>query len=364
MENKISLCMIVKNEEKHLENCLNSIRDLADEIIIVDTGSTDRTKEIAKNYTDKIFDFQWNESFSEARNFSLSQATKDWILILDADESISKEDAKKIKDILNKNKTADAFLLNCRTYTNDIGIAGVKSTKDDEYEESKRAFGYYLSKPLRLFRNNRLFYFEGKIHETVHNSVKKADGKVLDTDIIIHHFGALNKEKLLNKKEIYINSLKKRLEERDFTEKTEDFICFELGRELVNLENIDEAIIYFERAANINEDFNYLLAIGGLYIAKGRLEDAEKILKKANNMQPGNSSLNDNLGIIYAKRKEFNKAIRKFEKAIELNPKSADAHFNLGLVYREIKKNNKMKIYFEKAVELNPAYKQKIESLV
>ena len=83
--------MIVKDEENYLEQCLSSAKGLADEIIIVDTGSKDKTKEIAKKFNAKVFDFKWNDDFSAARNESLKHATKDWILVLDADESLSKE---------------------------------------------------------------------------------------------------------------------------------------------------------------------------------------------------------------------------------------------------------------------------------
>ena len=82
----VSLCMIVKNEEKILARCLDSIGDLADEIIIVDTGSRDRTKEIAARYTDKIYDFQWIRDFAAARNFAFSKAACDYIYSADADE--------------------------------------------------------------------------------------------------------------------------------------------------------------------------------------------------------------------------------------------------------------------------------------
>ena len=91
----ISVCMIVKNEEKILSRCLDCLRDIADEIIIVDTGSTDNTKEIAKKYTDKIYDFEWIKDFSAARNYSLSFATKDYIYCADADEVIEPEEQKK-----------------------------------------------------------------------------------------------------------------------------------------------------------------------------------------------------------------------------------------------------------------------------
>lgn len=100
----ISLCMIVKNEHDTLDNCLSSIADLVDEVIIVDTGSTDNTKQIAEKYTDKIFDFEWIEDFSAARNFSFKQATKDYIMWLDADDIITDENRiifKKLKDSLD-----------------------------------------------------------------------------------------------------------------------------------------------------------------------------------------------------------------------------------------------------------------------
>src|SRR3989338_5592832 len=98
----ISLCMITKNEEKYLEQCLNSVKDLVDETIIVDTGSTDKTKEIAKRFNAKVYDFKWADDFSAARNESLKHATKDWILILDADEVMDKEAVKTIKEDLIK----------------------------------------------------------------------------------------------------------------------------------------------------------------------------------------------------------------------------------------------------------------------
>ncbi len=89
--------MIVKNEEELLQSCLESVADLCDEIIIVDTGSTDKTKAIATMYTDRIFDFTWIDDFSAARNFSFQQATKDFIFWLDADDLLLKEGSRTIR---------------------------------------------------------------------------------------------------------------------------------------------------------------------------------------------------------------------------------------------------------------------------
>ena len=91
----ISLCMIVKNESRILARCLSSIADLMDEIIIIDTGSTDNTKEIAREYTDKVFDFTWTGSFADARNYSFSKATQDYIYCADADEVLDDKNRER-----------------------------------------------------------------------------------------------------------------------------------------------------------------------------------------------------------------------------------------------------------------------------
>ena len=100
----ISVCMIVKNEEKILARCLDSLKGIADEMVIVDTGSTDRTKEIAQTYTDKIYDFEWIDDFSAARNYAFSKATKEYVYMADADEVIDEENRRRfllLKEMLS-----------------------------------------------------------------------------------------------------------------------------------------------------------------------------------------------------------------------------------------------------------------------
>ena len=97
----ISLCMIVKNEEKTLGRCLDSIHDIVDEIIIVDTGSEDNTKAIALKYTKDVYDFKWTEDFSAARNYAFSKATKEYIMWLDADDVLFDTDREKLINLKN-----------------------------------------------------------------------------------------------------------------------------------------------------------------------------------------------------------------------------------------------------------------------
>ena len=109
--------MIVKDEEDFLEQCLNSLKDYVDEIIIIDTGSTDKTIEIAKRFTDRVYEHEWPHDFSKARNISISYATCDWILILDADEIIAEHDLKKIKELIKDNSVGGYSLIQ-RNYSN------------------------------------------------------------------------------------------------------------------------------------------------------------------------------------------------------------------------------------------------------
>lgn len=166
----LSLCMITKNEEKNIKACLDSMVNIADEIIIVDTGSTDRTIEIAKSYGAKVFSYKWNDDFSEARNISLEKATKDWIIVLDGDEVLPKEDGKKLKNIINAT-SMEALYLRLEN------IVDNKSLGD--------------AVVLRVFRNNKLYRFINKMHEQVIFSIEENGGKdkIQATNLKILHYG-------------------------------------------------------------------------------------------------------------------------------------------------------------------------------
>ena len=104
--NPISICIIAKNEEHTLDKCLSALKPMDCEIIFVDTGSTDSTKQIAKKYTDKIYDFTWMDDFSVARNFSISKASHDWILVIDCDEYVENFDMQQLLAFTHSNKEA------------------------------------------------------------------------------------------------------------------------------------------------------------------------------------------------------------------------------------------------------------------
>lgn len=162
----ISVCMIVKNEEKILKRCLDSIKGIWDELIIVDTGSTDKTKEIAKKYTDKVFDFEWIDDFSAARNYAWSKATKDYIYMADADEVIDRENLDKFKK-LKKVLLPDIEIVQMN-YVNQLSNGTVYN-----FDKEPRA---------KLYKRVREFTFVDPVHEAV-----RVAPVVFDSDIDIQH---------------------------------------------------------------------------------------------------------------------------------------------------------------------------------
>ena len=172
---KISVCMIVKDEEKLLEACLQSINDIVYEIIIVDTGSKDNTIEIAKKYSANIFSYTWDNSFSNARNYSINKAKGDWLLLLDADEQLVQEDKQKLLDFI-KSTSFDGAHFKMYNYIGEYG-----------------SINYTTHNALRLLKNTGEYYFVGDIHEQIaRKDGQKMDNKFALLDVRLKHYGYLD----------------------------------------------------------------------------------------------------------------------------------------------------------------------------
>ncbi len=161
--NTLSICLIVKDEEVALPDCLESVKDIADEIVAVDTGSGDGTKQIALKYTRNVYDFKWRDDFSAARNFSFSKATGDFVMWLDADDVITAECAKEIRDIVKKGDFDVAMLRYAAAYDG----------------EGNPAFVYFRE---RIFRRAMDWEWQGAVHEVI-----QPRGKVIYSDACVYH---------------------------------------------------------------------------------------------------------------------------------------------------------------------------------
>jgi len=173
----ISLSMIVKNESENLKRILAVVRGVVDEIIVVDTGSTDDTKQVAESFGAKVFDFPWCDDFSVARNESISHCTKDYILWLDADDYVERQDITKLKLFIK----------------NHLGKAIFVSLLDKRWDRN------FQSIQLRAFPNHQDIKFTGRVHEQLSIEVEAKGIKYATCDIKVHHLGYVSAESINEK---------------------------------------------------------------------------------------------------------------------------------------------------------------------
>ncbi len=228
----LSLCMIVKNEEKHLPRCLNSVKDVVDEMIIVDTGSRDETKKIALSFAAQVLDFEWVDDFSAARNVGLERASGEWILVLDADECLDEKSAAIIRQNLVE---SDADAYHCL-------LRNVLSISPQLYYHDQNTLKGWI----RIFRNSPQYRFEGMYHESVYPSLLRHSAKVADSSFMIWHYGLLY-ERVQG--------------EDDRNDRHWRYLQMAVEREPLN--------------------GNLLFYLGNEYYARGDFENAYKVLKRA-----------------------------------------------------------------------------------
>jgi glycosyltransferase involved in cell wall biosynthesis len=354
----LSLCMIVKNEEKVLKRCLDSVQGIVDEIVIVDTGSDDRTKAIAAQYTDKIYDFAWTDSFSDARNFAQSKATGEWILVLDADEYVDQDNLKEAKEQLAEQpESVDA--LSCKIY-NFTGIYGEQIVQHHS---------------LRIYRNKPSIRFIRKVHE----QLDKTDGDLVTqpSNLVLYHSGYLLqtvKEKDKNKRNTTLikqqlkrsghaafdffnmgneylskGEIEKALEaytkayqnKRDFRYSWVPFCVVQIVHCLIRLERFNDALRVINDAQSIwtqSPDFKFMK--GQVFVLQHRLEDAkDELLDLVNHKEKYQSPIKSIdyleffpyqfLGKIYEMEEDYNKAVFYYVQALNANPKHYDIIYSL-----------------------------------
>jgi tetratricopeptide (TPR) repeat protein len=285
----LSLCMIVKDEEETIARALMSVKPVVAEMIVVDTGSTDRTKKIAAELGAKVFDFQWTDNFSDARNFSLSKATGDWILVLDADEVISARDHEKLRQLVALKKgilTAYSFVT--RTYVEQMNTIGW-TANDGYYKNEETGTGWFPGEKVRLFPNDGRIRFDFTLHERIEPSLIKAGMEIRKCDVPVHHYGNfVKKDKIASKAKLY----------------------YELGKRKIAEEGEKNFMAYYE------------LAIQGAEL--GKHEETLEYLKKVTALRPDFPKAYQSIGNTYYNLGEYDKALPFYKKALELDPAAKD----------------------------------------
>jgi glycosyltransferase involved in cell wall biosynthesis len=307
--------MIVKNEEKYLPQCLNSIKDIIDEIIIVDTGSTDKTVEIAESFGAKVYHFQWTQSFSEARNVSLKYATKDWILILDADDMLCSEDIDKFIEL--KNSALDE---NSLYFFETLNYCGGFADSNN----------ISVNLNPRLFKNNHGFYYEGEVHNQLVNSSFTI--KDINYPIRIYHYGYLDesiKSKDKRKRNITL------LEEQIKRDPNNKYAHFNLGNEYFALGDMRKALEYYYKSyENFNPNSGYgfilMLRIVTANYSIGEYNEALQFADIGSQYYPQVTDLHFLKANIYQAINSPTLAIKALEKCIELGEPPSELKFLYG----------------------------------
>lgn len=359
----ISACLMVKNEEELLPGCLDSIRDWVTEIIVVDTGSTDRTVEIAREYGARVFHQTWEDDFSRHRNYSIEQATGDWIFIIDADERIFTEDVSLIQGAVNADNYA---ILSLNIY--------------NVYGENEDRVTY--SNSVRFFKRSLELRYEGIVHNDL---VLPKDEPILRTRIRLKHLGYdLSPERMKQKFARTIALLEKQLE----ADPDNAFTLFNYAELLrgvdpiIKPENARKIVRASSRVVELTQPddpvkrhlhlmcLNHLAAV---YLSLKEYDQALQYCRRALEMRPDYHDAIMYSGFIYFGMKDYQRTIEQFTLYLEMqagfdgsteeapviltHPNSRDlAYTNLGIVYELTGDRRRAGECYEEALKVNPGY--------
>lgn len=240
---QLTLSMIVKNEEKYLRECLESVRGIADEIVIVDTGSTDNTIAIAEEFNAKIFHFEWINDFAAARNYALERSAGEYVLYMDADERLNEKSIPELKKIVQS------------------GIKGAFNCTVNNIDTITNR--PHLMKYTRLFKNNRKLKFLGAVHEQIIDSVKKLNYTILNCNVEIIHIGYnVHKDKLMEKAKRNLELLL-----AEYEKDPSAYVIFQMAQTYNTLEDEESAVKYFRLTVEHKDSLPFYLSHSYRYLA-------------------------------------------------------------------------------------------------
>ena len=349
---RLSLCMIVKDEELSLPKCLESVRDVVDEMIIMDTGSTDKTREIATQFGAKVPSFQWNGNFSDARNASLELATGEWVLSLDADEVLNPEILPKIRQaMVDKNHLVINFI------RQEVG-----------------AMQSPYSMVSRLFRNHPKIRFSRPYHTLIDDHVQELlktekHWKVIEIpEIGIFHYGytpaAIQALDKYNRAKIAMEGY--------FKEHPHDpYVCSKLGALYLQIGQEKQGIKLLKQGLKSGKvdphtlfELHYHLA--NAHTRQQKLETAIKHYQKALE-QPILERLKlgayNNLGSLLQSSGELKTALNIYKKALTIEPNFAMGYYNLGATLKALNDLSGAIEAYQKAISLEPEYAAAYQNL-
>ncbi|GAX91610.1 tetratricopeptide repeat-containing glycosyltransferase family 2 protein [Effusibacillus lacus] len=352
MKLNLSLCMLVQNEEDCLERCLSSVVNIVSEIIVVDAGSTDQSQKIAKRYGASVVTVPWEDDFAKARNEGLKQATKEWILVLDADEELEEPNLSYLNHLLQQEEVYGYFV-KMKNYV------GHLSTGE-----------YVTDSVCRLFRNHPEIRFIGSIHEEVSPVIQAIPGVRLEfADITVRHYGYLD-EIIRRKKK---NERNLRIIQGALKRHPDDLrLQYALGTEYFQREDYRNALAVFESILPrvpvfSGYDSDLFLKMAYAMRETGRHQDAEHAIEKALLFYPDFTDLLELKAMLLMDRENYQDAYLILLQAIELGDVSCQytsssgsgtyrSHYLAGLTCEYLYLWQEAKNHYLKALLSHPGY--------
>jgi tetratricopeptide (TPR) repeat protein len=356
----LSVCFITKNEEKWLEGCIQHLRPIVKEFIVVDTGSTDRTIEIARRSDAQVFTIEWPNDFAAARNFAISKATQPWILKIDPDERLDTDDFLKLLDLTKRPEAAFQFWT--RAYSNDqhrLSLSSYRPCTGEYplYEKDYRGFITYPS--IRLFRRTPEVRYHGKIHETIEPSLpKNAAGKAFISEpvegICFHHYGHDDQavaEK--GKSPLYIELMKEEIKANP----DNWYVLFELGIDYFRKADYANAVKFFLEADRAHPQKPQVICnLGFAYLLMGQREQGERFLKKCLEVDPTYHDAYLNLGASCLESQEYQSALNFFRRCLDIHPTSYMALRGEGQCLAQLGKLDMAERSFRASLDILPYF--------
>lgn len=348
----ISVCIIAKNEEARIKQCLESLKPYNFEIVLVDTGSTDRTVSIARRYTNRVYEFEWVNDFSAARNFSISKATNDWILALDCDEILQEFHMTGVGDFMKNNSSHVGQI----TRINEV-------TSNDEVRHVQEAISRFFHK--------EYYYYTGTIHEQVTPITKNTSYASIVLPVSILHVGYnITKDEIIQKHTRNIDLLKVASQK----EPNNPYHIFQLGQSYQAMEDLEQAKKFYEKAISLQPNLQELYA-KILYVSYATILKSEKKYEEGVAfLEPLHQSLGQYsdycylLGTLYYCTYQLQNATLLFAQALsssehsDIATKSDLPNYMLARINEQIGANDLAITFYNKCITFNDS-KERIQKL-
>lgn len=343
--------MIAKDEEAWIGQCIKSVAPIVSEIILVDTGSSDKTLSIAEHLGARVLTHPWDDDFSTPRNLSIEAASSAWILVLDADEAIAEGDLAGLRELTLDRTRCYEFTQ--RHYSDDVRISAFTPVSGQYPEWERHYGGYFESKLCRLFPNHEGINYQGRVHELVEHRIRELrKHQIIYSPIPIHHYGHTAEVKSKkNKGTLYTPLGTQKLSDEPQSWKA----WFELGVEHNNGGRLEESAAALTRAIELNPHYvDSWTNLGYVQCELGRYPEAIKSLQTAVQIEPTSHEGYCNLGVTHLRLSQFELAEKCFRIAIKIFPKYVNAYCNLGKALAMQKRRAEAAQIYLRALDLFP----------